>query len=103
MVRPFCASENKEYPSLSCSKVIFSGVTASIEFLKVFPSEILENLLDSFCVCFEFGRYSFLTTSKKDEKIVKKRVLLCKANPRKLKTGEKVLTTEIPVYGVWYE
>ena len=41
--------------------------------------------------------------SKKDEKIVKKRVLLCKANPRKLKTGEKVLTTEIPVYGVWYE
>ena len=43
------------------------------------------------------------TASKKDEKIVKKRVLLCKANPRKLKTGEKVLTTEIPVYGVWYE
>ena len=40
---------------------------------------------------------------EKNERVIKKKVLLCMANPTNMKTGKKVLTTEIPVYGVWYE
>jgi hypothetical protein len=34
---------------------------------------------------------------------IKKRVLMCEANPVNTRTGKKDYNVKIPVYGVWYE